>query len=433
VEKLVEYQPENKGLCKLRILLSAYACEPNQGSEPGMGWNWALEIARLGHEVHVLTRANNVDAIKRGLAEQDGLRLHIYGYDLPRWARWWKKGPRGVLLYYLLWQWGAYRRARKLHSDLRFDLAHHITFAVFRHPSFMGRLGIPFVFGPTGGGEYAPPGLLRNLPWRFRVVERLRRLANSAASVDPLVRSTFRQSMLVFYKTPETLEQIPAAFHQSCIRIQDVAVDKNGLAEIPAAGKKPRFLFAGRLLYWKGIHLALLAMAEVLRHVPDAELTVVGDGRDRAWLNDVARQLGIEQAVEWRGQLPRQELIGLYGSHMAFVFPSLHDSGGTAVMEALSQGLPVICLDIAGPGAILPANCGFKIVARERTEEQVVFALAEAMKQIARDSALRRELAANALTEAGKLTWESVVRHAYDEIERVLRRTAVSPEAAALR
>jgi hypothetical protein len=143
----------------LKILLSAYACEPGKGSEPGIGWHWALEIARLGHEVHILTRSNNVQAIQRGLAELDGLRLTVHGYDLPTWARWWKKGMRGVRLYYVLWQWGAYRHARRLHSTLRFDLVHHITFGVFRHPSFMGRLGIPFVFGPIGGGESTPPGL----------------------------------------------------------------------------------------------------------------------------------------------------------------------------------------------------------------------------------------------------------------------------------
>ena len=404
----------------MKVLLSAYACEPGKGSEPGMGWHWAQEIARLGYEVHVLTRANNVAAIERGLAELDGLRFNIHGYDLPRWARWWKKGPRGVHLYYLLWQWGAYRRARKLHAALRFDLVHHITFAVYRHPSFMGRLGIPFIFGPTGGGEYSPPALLRSLPRRARVAEWLRSTANSAASLDPLLRATFRQATLVFYKTPETLEQIPVRFHQKCICVQDVATDKDDLAGMPAAADKPRFLFAGRLLYWKGIHLALRAMAEMRQSVPEAILTIVGDGRDRVWLHGLARQLGIDEAVDWRGQLPRKEVLGIYASYTAFVFPSLHDSGGTVVMEALSQGLPVVCLDIAGPGAILPEDCGFKIAVQGRTEEQVVHLLAEAMKQLACDKELRRKLAANALAAARRQTWQAVVRHAYEQVEKVL-------------
>ena len=43
----------------MRILLSAFACAPHSGSEPGVGWHWALELARLGHDVLVLTRARD--------------------------------------------------------------------------------------------------------------------------------------------------------------------------------------------------------------------------------------------------------------------------------------------------------------------------------------------------------------------------------------
>jgi len=405
----------------LKILLSAYACEPGKGSEPGMGWHWAVEMARLGHEVHVLTRANNVAAIEGGLAERDGVRLQVHGYDLPRWARWWKKGLRGVHLYYLLWQWGAYRQARKLHSALSFDMAHHITFAVYRHPSFMGRLGIPFVLGPIGGGEYTPPALLRSAPWRARITEFLRAAGNRVAGFDPLVRSTFQRAALILCKTPETLAAVPPREQAKCICIQDVAADADLLAESPSIGSNTvRFLFVGNLLHLKGIHLILRALRQVREEIPNAGLTIVGAGRERAWLHGLALQLGVDHAVDWRGQLPRQEVMAIYGSHTALVFPSLHDSGGTVVMEALSQGLPVICLDLGGPGAILPENCGFKIAARDRTEEQVVSALAAAMKQLACDGALRSQLAANALAAARVKTWKAVVGHAYEQVEKVL-------------
>jgi glycosyltransferase involved in cell wall biosynthesis len=385
-----------------------------------MGWHWAVEIARMGHEVHVLTRANNVEAIERGLAQLDGPRLTVHGYDLPRWARGWKKGLRGVRLYYALWQWGAYRRARKLHAVLQFQLAHHITFAVYRQPSFMGRLGIPFVFGPVGGGENAPPSLRRSLPLRGRIAEALRSAANRMASIDPLLRATFRHASLILCKTSETLEQIPAQLHSKCICVQDVASDGDSVTQGPADGGGPRFLFAGRLLYWKGVHLALRALKELRRDLPDAILTVVGDGRDRAWLQELAHALDVDRAVEWRGWLARSEVLEMYSRHAAFVFPSLHDSGGTVVMEAMSQGLPVICLDLGGPGAMLPANCGFKIPARGRTEQQVITDLAEAMRRIGTDPKLQNELAANALDAARQQTWSTLVNHAYEEIERRL-------------
>ena len=98
----------------MKVLLSAYACEPNKGSEPGIGWHWVLEVTRLGHDVWVLTRANNRETIERA---SPGLpNLHIVYHDPPAWvARLKKKGPF-LQLYYAWWQWSAYRRARQLHQ-----------------------------------------------------------------------------------------------------------------------------------------------------------------------------------------------------------------------------------------------------------------------------------------------------------------------------
>ena len=401
----------------LKVLLSAYACEPGKGSEPGMGWHWAVAIARLGHQVHILTRANNVAAVEQAVAQLSRLRLSVHGYDLPRSLRWWKRGQRGAHLYYVLWQWGAYRRARALHRAFAFDLVHHITLAVYRHPSFMGRLGIPFVFGPVGGGEDTPPALRASLPLRGHVFDFLRGAANRLATFDPLVLDTLRRASLVFFKTAETLEQIPRRFHAKCICAQDVAVDEEEVAQRPAAGGGPQFFFAGRLLYWKGVHLALRALAAVRTELHGARLTIVGKGPDRAWLERLARQLALEDAVDWRGWLPREEVLRLYASHTAFVFPSLHDSGGTVVMEALAQGLPVICLDLGGPGAILPEGCGVKIAARGRTEDEVVADLAAAMTSLTTDPSLQQRLAANALEAARRMTWSALVAQTYAQIE----------------
>ena len=96
------------GRCYIRWFLSiiafAYACEPNRGSEPGAGWDWARMLAALD-ETCVITRANNAEAIAQGLSEAgDPDRLAFVYVDLPYWARFWKRGQRGTRAYYLLWQ-----------------------------------------------------------------------------------------------------------------------------------------------------------------------------------------------------------------------------------------------------------------------------------------------------------------------------------------
>src|SRR5918999_3838599 len=100
----------------MRIVVFAYACEPNRGSEPGAGWNLARALAGFG-DTWVITRSNNAPVIERAIQsipERD--RLHFVYVDLPSWARFWKRGRHGIHLYYLLWQFAALRKARRLHA-----------------------------------------------------------------------------------------------------------------------------------------------------------------------------------------------------------------------------------------------------------------------------------------------------------------------------
>jgi len=134
------------------------------------------------------------------------------------------------------------------------------------------------------------------------------------------------------------------AYRAKCLMMQDVGTEEALiLSEQPASPPNARrFLFVGNLLYLKGIHLALQALARMHRDFPGATLTIAGDGRDRKWLQKMADRLGVAHAVDWRGWVPREQALSMYREHTAFTacFPSLHDSGGTVVMEALSQGLP---------------------------------------------------------------------------------------------
>src|SRR5215471_11967053 len=110
-----------------KVLLSAYACEPNRGSEQGVGWHWAQQISRF-YEVWVLTRANNRAVIEQALTETPLPNIHWLYYDLPWWLRFWKRGPRGMRLYYYLWQIGTFSLAKRLHKETHFDVVHQVTF-----------------------------------------------------------------------------------------------------------------------------------------------------------------------------------------------------------------------------------------------------------------------------------------------------------------
>jgi glycosyltransferase involved in cell wall biosynthesis len=393
----------------MRVLLSAYACEPNRGSEPEVGWQRALHMLAFADEVWVLTRSNN-----RGVIEADPLShapgLHFIYYDLPRWALKLKKKAWLLYVYVILWQWGAYGVAARYHREKPFDRVYHVTFASMQFGSRMGRLGIPFVIGPIAGGERAPLRLRRSMPLLAKVNEFLRDLGILFQRYSPLTRPAFAAAERIYLTTRDSLRLVPGKWH--CKTAVHLAIATQGralLSEPRLPPGIPRFVFAGRLLHWKGVHFAIRALAEARRTLPAATLTLNGTGPEERWLRSLAKRCGVADAVEFAGHAPRQQLLDSLRSFTALVFPSLHDSGGFVVLEALSNGLPVVCLDLGGPGIIVNASCGIVIPTAQADEDQTVTAIAKAMISLGTMPAPEFEhLSRGAIARANELSWSAL-------------------------
>jgi glycosyltransferase involved in cell wall biosynthesis len=331
-----------------RILAFDYACEPGEGSEPGAGWAWARILARLG-DTWVVTRANNRPSIETALAatpERD--RLHFVFVDLPHWASFWKKGQRGIRLYYLLWQIAALRAARRLHGEVGFTLAWHLTFANAWFGSLAPLVGPPFVYGPVGGGVGMPPaglaGMLGGRALRFE-------LARAAAKelgryVNPLARLAWARARLVLVQNRETADWLPPRHRTKIAVFPNPVLDTTAFERERRAGDPPTALFAGRLIAWKGAALALESIASTR----DWRLLVCGAGRDERQITELADRLGLDGRVRFLGTQPREEVLRLMKSEAdVLLFPSLREEAGWIVVEALASGIPVVCLDRGGP------------------------------------------------------------------------------------
>jgi glycosyltransferase involved in cell wall biosynthesis len=381
-----------------------------------VGWHWAQEIGRVDHQVWVLTRRNNQTAIEAALKQHPEPNLEFIYYDLPRWAKWWKRGGRGIRLYYVLWQWGAYRTAKALSRKVRFEQVHHITFGGIHLPSFMGFLGVPFVFGPVGGGERTPLALRRSFPLRGYVLELIRDVANQMLKINPISRSIFRRASLILCKTSETAGCVPAKYRdKSRVQLEIGITATYNEASNPSAGPEHdplRVLYVGRLIYWKGLHLALRAFAEARKNIPHMRMTVIGSGPDESWLHSLAQNLQIESAVEWIPWVSQPEVLKKYSHHDVLLFPTLHDSSGNVVLEALSRRVPVICLDLGGPGVIVDNTCGRVVSTAGKTEADVVAGLTAALHDLASNRE-RQACRAGAQLRAEEYSWDRVVRTCY--------------------
>jgi glycosyltransferase involved in cell wall biosynthesis len=399
----------------MKILLSCYFCDPRHpGGEGGIGWRWAVEAAKLGHQVWVIVEGTFREVVEANL-KLTSLNVHVIYLELPSVVQ--RTLDRLGLwrLTYMIWQYEAYRCARALHDEVGFDIVHHLTMGDFRHPSLMGRLGPPFIFGPVGGGERAPMALRWGLGFAGWWSELLRDLGNLLPHVDPLSHQCYRQAAVILVRTPATFESLPKRYRRKSRIMLGLGAGLDPAGPCEAGGSAGlRVLFVGRLIPWKGVHLALRAIAEVARARPDVTLTIVGRGPWERRLRDLSVGLGITTKVTWTTEwIPEERLAELYRTHDVFLFPSLHEAGGSVVVEALAHGLPVVCLDIGGPATIVDQSCGRVVQTKSRSIDDVVRALAEATIELATQPPLRRQLSVGARRRADRYQWPVVVDSVY--------------------
>ncbi len=399
----------------MRVLLSAYACEPGAGSERGKGWEFAMELARQGCDVTVLSCGSHHRAAIERHQTLSPLppNLRFVWHDVPGWAGPGYDKARHIRKHYFLWQLTARRRVRALQADHPFDVIHHLTWTALRWPSFLGGLGPRFVFGPVGGGESTPRALRKDFPARGRRAELKRDFANFVSRFDPLVWQCLARADVVLVTDEATRRHVPQPLRHKTRLMADIATPP--VTAPPAlAVDRTRLLFAGRLEYWKGAQLALGALARLRMRQPEATLTLAGSGPEDAYLRAEADALGVSSAVTFTGQIPHAEMDRLYARHAILLFPTLHDSGPGVIGEALARGLPVVCLDLGGPALAIDQSCGAVIPTAAASRSMVESRLAEALYQIINSDELYRKLQAGAQRRAAELNTPARVRAIID-------------------
>ncbi|NEO98891.1 MAG: glycosyltransferase family 4 protein [Symploca sp. SIO2E9] len=404
----------------MKVLLSAYACEAGRGSEPGVGWHTARELAKY-HEVWVLTRPDDGrPAIEAELARNPEPNLHFVYFTLPLWGGFWQLGSVAFVLHYYLWQVQAYFVARQLHREIRFDLAHHVTFVRYSTPSFISLLPIPFIWGPVGGGESAPPTFWQDFSFKAKIYEIMRTLAHKVGEQDPFARLTARRSTITRVTTEDTAERVRKMGASNVQVLSQLGLSKKEIGHLARytlpSSSQVRLISIGRLLHWKGFHLGLSAFAQA--GLADAEYWVIGDGPERERLQSLVEELGIAHQIMFWGELSRDETLQKLGECHVLVHPSLHDSGGLVCLEAMAAGHPVICLDLGGPAIQVTPETGFKIPAHNPA--QTVSDLADAMICLAHDPKLRIRMgqAGQNMVEE-KYNWETKGQHLAKFYEKI--------------
>ncbi len=344
----------------MRVLLSAYACEPDRGSEPGNGWNWALHLAEEGHEILLMTCPYGRQAIEKELNVIDNtLTIKVKYVDVPLWTKPFLKGRFGLFCHYYLWQISAFKAVEKLTKNI--DLVHHVTWGSIKGGSLLWRLQKPFVFGPIGGGQVAPSGF-GSIFGRGYIFEQIRTVyTKKILPFNPFLKSLMRNTSLVLVTNKET------SYLAKRLGVKNIAFFfDTGLPEsfypkrFPIRKKNNVFklLWIGRLYPRKALPIAIEV---VKRFKSPVKLIIVGDGPMGKKLKKYLEDPIIQKRVEWCGQVSWRSVKNYYKSCDALLFTSLRDSCPAQLLEAMAFGLPIVTLNHHGARDLVPDTAGIKV------------------------------------------------------------------------
>lgn len=403
----------------MKILISAFGCSPGEGSEHGRGWEFVSRLSHA-HQIWVITHASNREKIEAHLRQNAYPNLYFSYLDIPFVSAVFSLLPHNIPfyayflnIYYYLWQLALYPLAVKLHHQIRFDISHHISYARYWMPSLLSLLPIPFVWGAVAGADLTPSKLMPAFSTRGRFFEFSRRLMIFIGEMDPLVRITARRAAVVIPCTSATFQRLK---HMGARRLDfafdvGISIESSGDARAgcePASLSRFVVMSVGRLVDWKGFSLGIRAFAQT--HPANSEYWVFGDGPDRTRLESLADSLGIRNQVRFFGRVPRSEVLQAYQCANVLLHPSLHETWGWAVMEAMAFGLPVICLDLGGPPRIVANEAGICIPAND--VDQVVGDITQSLLLLENHPEICKKYG-----DAGKrrvaliLNWDQIISH----------------------
>lgn len=399
-----------------KVLLSAYACSPIRGSEPGNGWSWALNLALQGYEVWCLTNVEDREATATELNKLGLPNLHLVYVELPfnLDKRLLNASSKTIYLHYYLWRKKASRIAKQLHKEKHFDVAHHVTFGSFQQGTFLWKLkNTRIIFGPVGGGQEAMPAFKEYFGQAWKI-ERIRSfISKLSIKFSSNLKNTVTCSDTILVTNQDTaniVQQIKTKQPHNVHLILDNAIPLS-MQHIDyidrEPGEKLNLLWVGRMLPRKGLNLILHALSLVPETV-DYTFTIVGGGEQYQFLDGWIEQYRLDRdRLNILGQIPFNEVVHHYEQADVFIFCSLRDSCPAQLNEAMAFGLPVITLDLHGSSLAVSSDCGIKV--KPTTKEETALGIARAITRLYEDTEFRKECSRNAYKYAKSNTWERKV------------------------
>lgn len=402
----------------MNILLSSYSVNPYHGSEDGIGWHWAFELSKKFNKpddkIYLMTKKCNAEDTARGIKEFGLTNVELVINDTPDFLNWYREHisvfHHG---YYTFWQALAYRWVKK--SGIKFDIIHHVTMGDFRILGKMYKFQDAYtIFGPVGGGQSTPKSL--KCYESHPTIEKFREAVNQSRATSKSYQKAIKQFNSVYAINAETADIMSRAMGRKCDRLFELALaDEFKMLDVPEkSNEQKKIVFVGRLIAKKGLML-LLDAVNAMDGDLDFVVDIYGDGPLKAQMEQYISENKLSNKVILHGNVEHTEISSAYMNGNAFIMPSLRETSGNVIIEAMAHKLPVVALDMSICNEIKEHNCGIFINVNQ-SKEAIINDIAGALTRLICDDGLCKTLGENGYNYVNtQLSWEQKIKTVYKD------------------
>lgn len=403
----------------LKLLINSYWCCPGKASEPGVAWRY-IEGLSSRHDITIVTGTRyrkeileaELNNVKFYFIENDfHEKISLLGAKIGMGAAF-----GGVYHYY--WQIKAFLTIFAKGKEFRnaYDVFHHLNSFSWRWPPLLVFLFNKSIWGPIGGGQSIPPSMTKG---RGLFLRYLRPVLQSLSKLDPVLSLCMLKTGKIVCANSDTFDLLPRWVRSKSEVRLETAIDSHELNYARSQGAGESIIAVGNLIAWKGFDLVVKSMKKILATHPNAKLKIVGDGVERKNLESLVKNLEIEDSVIFLGKIPYHLVKEQFRESNIFVWGSLQDTSGNVVLEALSEGLPVVGVDTGGTRDIVEDYVtGLKIF--PSSEARVVDGMARAVCMLLDNPELSHWMSENCRRSArDDYSWDGLVNyinHKYDQL-----------------
>lgn len=402
---------------RLKIFVSAYACEPGKGSEIGVGWHWVLEMSKY-FELWVLTRANNQEPIEKYFKEHPEVNRGINWvyFDCPEYIKRFKHQMRGVRTYYTIWQLMSNKIVKEVMRNNGIEIFHLLTYGnAIWNISTYGQKQF-FIWGPTGGVDTIPSEFSKHYTWKHRYLESIRRIIIFCLKISPSFYRKCKNANLIFCKANSMMETIPNKYRSKALIFTDVAMDHAPdyfVPKVKPASEKLVYISVGRLDGWRGFDLLIEAFSIVRDKMPNVTMKIIGQGAEMNHLSKLIKKKKLQDRIILIGQISMKDYQREMEHCDVVLNACLKEGGVTNAFDCMKWGKPLVCIDTGGYTRNFDDKCA--VILKHMQRNALIQSLAEAMVKL-QDETVRKNMGNAMMVKGQAITWKIKGEKIRDEI-----------------